>query len=123
MSRHALIVEDSRTQAIRLQLELQRCGLHVSTATTGTQGMAVAHTTVPDVIILDVDLPELDGYTLCRALKANPTTAHIPIIMLTHRDEARDAISGLEAGAEDYIPKDTFAEQNVLESLRLLGIL
>ncbi len=123
MNRHALIVEDSRTQAMRLQLELQRCGLNVSIATTGTQGMAAAHTTVPDVIILDVDLPELDGYTLCRALKANPTTAHIPIVMLTHRDDARDTRSGLEAGAEDYIPKDTFAEQNVLESLRLLGIL
>ncbi len=123
MNRHVLIVEDSRTQAMRLQLELQRCGLHVSIATTGTQGMATAQTTLPDVIILDVDLPELDGYTLCRTLKVNPTTAHIPIVMLTHRDEARDTRSGLEAGADDYIPKDIFAEQNVLESLRLLGIL
>lgn len=118
-----LVVEDSRTQAMRLKLELQRCGAEVTIATTGPAGITAAQTLAPDAIVLDVDLPEMDGYTLCRQLKAEPATAHIPIIMLTHRDEARDTLYGLESGAEDYIPKDSFAEQNLLEALRLLGVL
>lgn len=118
-----LIVEDSRTQAMRLQLELMRHGLHVEIAATGAAGLNVARTTAPDAIVLDVDLPELDGYSLCRELKTDKATAHIPIVMLTHRDEARDTMTGLQAGAEDYIPKDAFAEQNLVESLRLLGML
>ncbi len=123
MSRSILIVEDSRTQAMRLQLELQRHGLEVKVAITGTAGMLAAQTDLPDAIVLDVDLPEMDGFHLCRELKSNQITAHIPIVMLTHRDQARDAMNGLESGAEDYIPKDSFAEQNLVESLRLLGVL
>lgn len=123
MSHSVLIVEDSRTQAIRLQLELQRHGLDVKVASTGTAGMHAALTDPPDAIVLDIDLPEMDGFHLCRELKADQTTTNIPIIMLTHRDQARDAMNGLESGAEDYIPKDSFAEQNLVESLRLLGVL
>jgi DNA-binding response OmpR family regulator len=123
MPQRILVVEDSRTQAMRLKLELQRCGAEVEIATTGTAGMTAAQTHAPNAIILDVDLPEIDGYSLCRKLKSDAVTAHIPVVMLTHRDEARDTMHGLEAGAEDYIPKDSFAEQNLMEALRLLGVL
>ena len=123
MPNHILLVEDSRTQALRFQLELLRHGLTVEIASNGDRGMAAARGDQPAAIILDVDLPDTNGYTMCRALKQDPATAHIPVVMLTHRDAAQDALAGLQVGAEDYIPKDTFAEQNLVESLRQLGVL
>ena len=123
MQQHVLLVEDSRTQALRIQLELARHGLTVAVANDGGRGMAAARNSPPAAIILDVDLPDTNGYHLCRELKADPATAHIPIVMLTHREAAQDALAGLEVGAEDYIPKDSFAEQNLVEALRQLGIL
>jgi CheY-like chemotaxis protein len=123
MPKHVLIVEDSRTQAIRLQLELQRYELVVEVAMTGTAGLKAAQQQVPDVIVLDVELPGINGYTLCRTLKADPRTAHIPVVMLTRHDQADETLKGLAVGADDYIPKDAFAEQNLVESLRHLNIL
>jgi DNA-binding response OmpR family regulator len=123
MSNRVLLVEDSRTQALRLRLELLRYGLEIDIAQTGKDGLEAARTAHPDVIILDVDLPELDGYGVCRTLKADPATAHIPIVMLTHRDQANDALAGLETGALDYIPKDAFAAQNLLAALQQLGVI
>jgi CheY-like chemotaxis protein len=123
MSNRILLVEDSRTQALRFQLELMRYGLAIEIASNGTRGLAAARSQLPDVIVLDVDLPELDGYSVCRALKADPATAHIPVVMLTRHDRPQDTISGLEVGAIDYIPKDSFAEHNLVEALRQLGML
>jgi CheY-like chemotaxis protein len=118
-----LLVEDGRTQALRLQLELARYGLVVEVANDGAAGLAAALGRPPDAIILDVDLPELDGYSVCRALKADPATAHIPIVMLTCRDEAQDALAGIQGGAVDYIPKDAFAEQNLVQAFQQLGLI
>jgi DNA-binding response OmpR family regulator len=123
MQQRVLLVEDNRTQALRIQLELARHGLTVEIASDGASGMAAVRGSPPNAIILDVELPDTNGYILCRALKKDPTTAHIPVVMLTHRDAAEDALAGLEVGAEDYIPKDSFAEQNLVESLRQLGVL
>jgi DNA-binding response OmpR family regulator len=122
MQPHVLLVEDSRTQALRFQLELARHGLAVEIASTGDRGMAAVRGNPPAAIVLDVDLPDTNGYQLCRMLKDDPATAHIPVVMLTHRDAAQDALAGLEVGAEDYIPKDSFAEWNLVESLRQLGV-
>jgi CheY-like chemotaxis protein len=123
MPNRILLVEDSRTQALRFQLELLRYGLTIEIASSGTRGLETARSQLPDAIVLDVDLPELDGYSVCRALKADPATAHIPVVMLTRHDRAQDTISGLEVGAIDYIPKDSFAEHNLVEALRQLGML
>jgi CheY-like chemotaxis protein len=123
MSKRILLVEDSRTQAMRIQLELLRHGLEVEIANTGKNGLNAARSNAFDVVVLDVDLPELDGYGVCRALKSDPQTAHIPIVMLTRYDDAQNALAGLETGAIDYIPKDSFAEQNLVESLRQLGVI
>ena len=123
MQQHVLLVEDSRTQALRFRLELLRHGLMVVIASNGERAMVAAHRNRPDAIILDVDLPDTNGYHICRMLKDDPATAHIPVVMLTHRDAAQDALAGLQVGAEDYIPKDSFAEQNLVESLRQLGVL
>ncbi len=123
MPHRILLVEDSRTQALRLQLELLRYGFAIEIATNGLGGLMSARAQQPDLIVLDVDLPEMDGYTVCRELKADRRTAHIPVVMLTRRDDAQDALAGLELGAVDYIPKDAFAEHNLVESLRHLGLL
>jgi len=123
MSPYILLVEDSRTQALRFKLELARHGLAVEIAGTGDRGLAALHEHQPAAIILDVDLPDTTGYQVCRAIKEDSATAHIPVVMLTHRDAAQDALNGLQVGADDYIPKDAFAEQNLVESLRQLGIL
>jgi DNA-binding response OmpR family regulator len=123
MQQRVLLVEDSRTQALRIQLELMRHGLTVEVASNGDRGIAAVRGSPPAAIILDVDLPDTNGYNLCRTLKGDPATAHIPVVMLTHRDAAQDALAGLQVGAEDYIPKDSFAEVNLVESLRQLGVL
>ena len=123
MPQRVLLIEDSRTQALRIQLELLRYGLAVEIASSGDRGMASVRDNAPAVIILDVDLPDTSGYRLCQTLKGDPATAHIPVVMLTHRDAAEDTMAGLQVGAEDYIPKDSFAELNLVESLRQLGVL
>jgi len=123
MRQRVLLIEDSRTQALRLQLELLHHGLAVEIASSGRRGMASVHESPPAAIILDVDLPDTTGYQLCQLLKGDPATAHIPVVILTHRDATEDTLAGLQVGAEDYIPKDSFAELNLVESLRQLGVL
>jgi CheY-like chemotaxis protein len=123
MPNQILLVEDSLTQALRIQLELARYGLKLTIARDGISGLEAARTHRPDVVVLDVDLPDLDGYAVCHAIKSDPMIEHIPIIMLTQRDAARDTLTGLQVGAVDYIPKDSFAEENLVEALRQLGVL
>lgn len=123
MPLQVLVVEDSRTQALRLQLMLQKAGLSAEVAATGTEGVAKALALSPQVVVLDVNLPDIDGFAVCQRLKNDAATAQISIIMLTVKDQAVDTLTGLEAGADAYIPKDDFAEANLLEALRDLGIL
>lgn len=123
MTTRILLVEDSRTQALRLKLELSRHGAEVAVVENGSDGLIAARTTAPSAIVLDIDLPGLDGYSLCRALKTDAGTSAIPVVMLTHRDRAVDARTGLDAGADDYIAKDEFAENNLIISLHALGLL
>jgi DNA-binding response OmpR family regulator len=123
MQQRVLLVEDSRTQALRFQLELAHYGLKVEVAGDGAAGLAAARSRPPDAFVLDVDLPVLDGYSVCRALKADPATADIPIVMLTRCDDAQAALVGLYVGAVDYIPKDEFAEHNLVQAFQQLGLI
>ncbi len=113
-----LIVEDSPVQAQKLRLALEEEGWQVYWADDGQEGLNTARREKPDIIVLDIQLPSLNGFQVARGLKADPSTAEIPIIMLTTRDNAVDALTGLEAGAIDYVPKDAFAEAVVLETIR-----
>ena len=76
-----------------------------------------------DLIILDIELPDINGFEVCRRLKADPAVAEIPVIMLTTRDRAEDALIGLNTGAVDYIPKDNFANLVLLETIKQMGLL
>jgi two-component system phosphate regulon response regulator PhoB len=119
----ALVVEDSPVQAIALQQLLEQQGLQVLRAVDGRVGVAMAERYSPDVIILDVQMPEMDGLEACRHLKQNSRTKHIPIMMLTSRSEPTMLTQGLDLGAIDFIPKDAFSDRVLVESLRQLHIL
>ncbi len=124
MNNHPLIllVEDSPTQALEIQSHLQDYGFTVLVAEDGVSGLRCVDEHGPDLVVLDVNLPKMDGFQVCRRLKRDPQTAGIPVIMLTVADSSESTITGLEAGADDYIPKDIFAVDNLISTMQSLGI-
>jgi CheY-like chemotaxis protein len=118
-----LIVEDSTIQAESLRKLLEQQGLRVLCAPEGKVGIELARQWSPDVIILDVKLPDMDGFEVCRRLKDNPQTNNIPIVMLTVYSELSNLRMGIYLGAVDFIPKDDFANVVLLETLRQLEVL
>ena len=100
-----LIVEDEQDIRDLLAYNLGREGFGVLEASTGAHGVALAGEKLPDVILLDLMLPEMDGLGVCKALQRDARTAGIPVIMLTAKGEEIDRIVGLELGAADYIVK------------------
>jgi len=103
MSQRILIVEDEPDLARGLEINLRREGYEVLKAGTGDQGLQLAFQENPDLILLDVMLPGMNGFDLCRLLRQKGYEA--PIIMLTARGEEIDRVLGLELGADDYVPK------------------
>ncbi len=100
-----LVVDDEEDILELLDYNLSREGYRVSRAATGEDALAAARDQTPDLIVLDLMLPGLDGLEVCRSLRANPATAKVPIIMLTAKGEESDMVAGLELGADDYITK------------------
>jgi CheY-like chemotaxis protein len=118
----ALVVEDSPTQATHLQALLEGMGIRVICAINGRMGIRRAQQLQPNVIILDIQMPELNGFEVCKMLKESPETADIPIILFTRWDASEAVQLGLEYGAVDYIRKDAFADAVLIETLRQMGI-
>ena len=118
-----MVIEDSPVQALSLINLLQINGLNVLCATDGATGLIVALTARPDAIVLDIEMPEKNGLEVCQALKENPATTRIPVIMLTARQDVVALESSLQLGAVDFIPKDAFSEAVLLETLRQLHLL
>jgi two-component system alkaline phosphatase synthesis response regulator PhoP len=100
-----LVVEDSADIADLITHYLERAGHVVDRLASGTGVVARAHSNTPDLIVLDLMLPGMDGLLVCQALRADASTARIPIIMLTARGDEADRIRGLELGADDYVTK------------------
>ncbi|GAB4548523.1 MAG: response regulator transcription factor [Anaerolineae bacterium] len=100
-----LIVEDDATLAETLAENLAEEGYEILRANDGENGIAMVRSKLPDLIVLDIMLPILDGLSVCRIIRKDPNTLHIPIIMLTARGTEVDKIVGLESGADDYIVK------------------
>jgi two-component system alkaline phosphatase synthesis response regulator PhoP len=100
-----LIVEDEKDIAELVAYNLKREGFQVRLADSGEKGLALAQKTPPDLVLLDLMLPGVDGREVCRRLKANEATRSIPVVMLTARGEDTDVVAGLELGADDYITK------------------
>ena len=102
MATTILLIEDDRNISELLQLYLEKEGYSVSTAYDGRQGLDVFHSVQPDLILLDVMMPVMNGWDTCRAIRAE---SHVPIIMLTAKSETDDKVLGLKSGADDYITK------------------
>jgi len=100
-----LIIEDELTLANNLADKLRGEGFVVLTSQDGEEGLEKVRSERPDLIVLDIMLPGLDGLSLCRIVRRDTSTAHIPIIMLTARGTEVDKIVGLESGADDYVVK------------------
>lgn len=107
MADKILIVDDDIDSLKLIGLMLQRHGYEVIAANSGNQAMLKANTERPSLIILDVMMPDMDGYEVCRRLRANPDTKAIPIIMFTAKTLVDDKVAGFEAGADDYLTKPT----------------
>ena len=100
-----LVVEDDRDIADLVVRYLEKAGFAVDTLTSGREAVAAITAHPPDLVILDLMLPHVDGLQVCRVVRSNEKTAHLPIIMLTARAEEAERIAGLELGADDYIAK------------------
>ncbi len=100
-----LIVEDEQDIAQLVKHYLEKEGFHISIAKTGLEALTLAASNHPDLVILDLMLPQLDGLEVCKTLRHKPETALLPIIMLTAKKEETDTVIGLELGADDYVTK------------------
>jgi len=105
MPQKILIIDDSPQIHALMKARLKDEAIAVHSADSGLTGLALATELQPDVILLDVNMPSMDGYEVCRRLKASPVTSAAPIIFLTGADSTEDKIKGLELGATDYITK------------------
>ena len=104
-NKKVLVVEDERDILQLVTLYLEKEGFRVLTATTGIDALKKVKEEQPDLLLLDLMLPEMDGLEVCKRVRAKPETAMLPIIMLTAKAEESDTIVGLELGADDYVTK------------------
>ncbi len=100
-----LIVEDDVDISTMLKIYFSGLGYDVDTAMRGSDALEKTRHALPHLIVLDIMLPDIDGYEVCRTLRTNMRTSHIPVIFLTQKDERSDRLQGLELGADDYITK------------------
>ena len=114
-----LVVDDEEDILELVQYNLKREGYGVLRAGTGEGGLALAESKLPDLVILDLMLPGLDGLEVCKRLKGSGRSKHIPIIMLTAKGEEADIVTGLELGADDYITKP-FSPKELVARIRAI---
>jgi DNA-binding response OmpR family regulator len=118
-SRKVLIIEDERDIQDLIRHYLEKDGFRTRTASDGAAGLAAARQEHPDLIVLDLMLPGLDGLELCKKLRAETATALTPVIMLTAKAEESDKIVGLELGADDYLTKP-FSPKELVARIKAL---
>ncbi|MDH4130417.1 MAG: response regulator [Gemmatimonadota bacterium] len=119
MGRQLLLVEDDPDQRRLLERTLTAAGWRVLSAPDGEAGVAAARAHRPDVIVLDVMMPRLNGFQACRQLRADPETRHIPIVMTTAKDQPADEFWGREVGADEYLVKPLDIRQLIEVAIRL----
>jgi putative two-component system response regulator len=112
-----LVVEDDPSNRALLTALLERAGYRAVTANDGPSGLAAALEIAPDLLLLDVGLPGMDGLEMCRRLRADPRTVTLPVVLLTGRTSVDDVVAGLDAGADDFLAKP-FHEAELLARLR-----
>src|SRR5579883_3109663 len=105
MTARILVVDDVPANVKLMEARLSAEYFDVITALSGQEALAMCERAQCDIVLLDVMMPDLDGFEVCRRLKANPSTHHLPVIMVTALDQASDRVRGLEAGADDFLTK------------------
>jgi len=115
-----LIIEDEKDIVDLIEYHLKQSGFSVISALDGPAGLEKAKKKSPNLIILDLMLPEMDGKDICRSLKSNPLTQSIPILMLTAKAEETDRLIGFELGADDYVTKPFSPKELVLRVKAIL---
>ena len=119
MDRQILFVEDDPDQRRLLERTFAAAGWRVLSAPDGEAGVTAARAQRPDVIVLDVIMPRLNGFQACRQLRADPDTREIPIIMATAKDQPADEFWGREVGADEYLVKPLDIRQLIAVATRL----
>lgn len=114
-----LIIEDERGLTQSLSWVFNKEGYETHVAESGTEGLRRAQTLLPDVILLDIMLPGMDGFEVCRELRAGERTRDIPVIMMTAKSEETDQVVGYSLGADDYVPKP-FSNKVLLAKVKAL---
>ena len=111
-----LIVDDSPTQLIGIQRIVEKLGHQTLTAEDGAAGVAMAKAELPDLILMDVVMPNLNGFQATRTISREPTTKHIPIVLVTTKDQDTDRVWGMRQGAQGYLTKP-FSEAELTEAI------
>jgi CheY-like chemotaxis protein len=119
----ALVVEDSLSQVMHLQHLLEQERLNVVLAVDGEMGLAMARNLHPDVVVLDLKMPRMNGIQVAQALKQSPETAGIPVVLFTSYSEVDAKELCEELGAVEFIPKDAFADAVLVGTLKHIGII
>ena len=114
MRERILVVEDEKDVREMIRLNLKAAGFDVVEAGNGAEALALAKNDPPKVIILDLMMPEMSGVEVCRALRRNPSTSRIPVLMLTAKSTEEDKVVGFEVGADDYVTKPFSPRELVL---------
>src|SRR5919205_163814 len=117
MSEKILIIDDDLDTLRLVGLMLQRQGYQISAATNGQQGLEKAFDEDPDLILLDVMMPDMDGYEVTRRLRQNPATLETPILMFTAKTQLDDKVIGFEVGANDYLTKPTHTSEVIVAEM------
>ena len=105
MTARVLVVDDIPVNVRLLEAKLSAEYFHVQTASGGQEALAKIHDDPPDIVLLDVMMPGMDGFEVCRRMKQDPACAHVPVVMVTALDQPSDRIKGLDAGADDFLTK------------------
>jgi DNA-binding response OmpR family regulator len=120
MAKGKILVVDDEVYIVHiLEFSLRMEGYEVATALDGEQAIEKVASERPDLIVLDIMMPKLDGYDACRRLKANPETNHIPVILLSAKGRNVDQKMGIDAGADDYITKP-FSPRKLVEKINTM---
>jgi diguanylate cyclase (GGDEF)-like protein len=115
--KHILVVDDDRNLRKIIQTNLELAGYDVTSAASGDEALGILDAMQPDLVVLDVMMPLMDGYEVARRIRRHPSNTHVPIIMLTAKGEVEDKLAGFDAGADDYMTKP-FGPQELLARVK-----
>jgi len=121
MKPRILVVDDEPEAVELLEFNLKQAGYAVSAAVDGAAALKKARTQSPDMVVLDVMLPEMDGFEVCKTLRHEPATSRVPILMLTAKAAEIDRVLGLELGADDYLTKPFSPRELLLRIKKILS--